>query len=206
MSTSTFWNERYAEPGLAYGDRPQVFLEEQAHLLPAGPVLCLAEGQGRNAVFLAGRGHDVLAVDQSAVGLNRARALAAARGVALRTQVADLADFDLGERAWSAVVSIFAHLPAAVRAPLHARVVRALRPGGVFLLVAYTPAQIALGTGGPRDPALLADPATLRAELAGLEWLVTCDETRELAEGEYHRGPSAVIQLVGVRTTDGQGA
>lgn len=206
MSTSSFWNERYAEPGLAYGDEPQVFLAEQAHLLPSGPVLCLAEGQGRNAVFLAGRGHDVLAVDQSAVGLNRARALAASRGVALRTQVADLADFDPGEGVWSAVVSVFAHLPAAVRAPLHARVVRALRPGGVFLLVAYTPAQIALGTGGPRDPALLADPDTLRAELTGLEWLVTREETRELAEGEYHRGPSAVIQLVGRRPAETQGA
>ena len=134
-SSVATWDERYAEPDFAYGDAPNDFLRAHGSTL-RGPVLCLAEGQGRNAVFLATLGLEVTAVDQSAVGLACAEQLAARNCVAIQTAVADLGGYDLGEERWGAIVSIFAHVPAAVRKALHGRIASALKPGGLFLLEA----------------------------------------------------------------------
>src|SRR5690606_8149969 len=128
-------------------------------------VLCLAEGEGRNAVFLAGRGHAVAAVDFSAEGLRKARQLASERNVDIETIEADLATFDLGTDAWSGIVSIWAHTPSVVRRRIHAAVPAALAPGGVFVLEAYRPEQLGYGTGGPSDPDMLPTLAGLREEL-----------------------------------------
>ena len=193
------WDERYSQPGFVYGTEPNEFLATVAGQIPDGPVLCLAEGQGRNAVFLAGLGHRVVAVDQSAAGLAKAQELAERRGVAIETVQADLAEFPIEPGAWSGIVSIFCHLPAAIRAPLHRAVVRGLRPGGAFILEAYTPAQIGRGTGGPQELDLLATLATLSAELAGLEFSHAVEADREVREGRYHTGRAAVVQLVGHR-------
>jgi SAM-dependent methyltransferase len=193
------WDERYNEPGYAYGTAPNDFLvAEVGRIAAGGTVLCLAEGEGRNAVWLAQRGFAVTAVDQSAVGLAKAAAFAAERGARLRTVVADLAAFGIEAGAWDAVVSIWAHVPPAIRVPLHARVAAGLKPGGVLLLEAYTPAQVAMGTGGPRDPNLCMTLAGLREELAGLE-VVGVEKEREVQEGKYHRGRSAVVQVAAVR-------
>lgn len=192
------WNERYADPFASYGAEPNDFLRQMAEQIPAGPVLCLAEGEGRNAVFLAGRGHAVTAVDQSPVGLKNAARLAAEKGVELTTVVADLAEFDLGEAQWAGIVSIWAHVPPAIRGPLHAACVRALRPGGVFVLEAYTPDQLEQpGLGGPRVAELLMTPDGLRAELAGLTF-ERCDAVmRDVQEGRFHAGQSATVQVLG---------
>lgn len=190
------WNERYATNEYAYGTEPNDFLVEQARLIPGGPVLCLAEGEGRNAVFLAGRGHAVTAVDGSATGLAKAQALATSRGVALTTHVADLADWRIEQGAWAGIVSIWCHLPPGLRRAVHVAVVQGLRPGGVFVLEAYTPAQLAFGTGGPREAQLLMTLGTLREELAGLEFVVAREVEREVHEGAFHNGRSAVVQLV----------
>ena len=193
-----FWDARYAEPDLAYGDAPNDFLASVADRIPRGRVLCLAEGQGRNAAFLAGLGLEVVAVDLSRVGLERARAFAADRGLEVETVVADLADYDLGLDAWDAVVSIFAHTSADVRRDLHRRVVAALRPGGAFVLEAYTPEQTTRDTGGPGpasvDITMTADG--LRAELAGLEAEILRETERPVLEGAYHSGDAAVVQML----------
>lgn len=189
------WDDRYAEPGWAYGDEPNDHVRACSSLVPPGPVLCLAEGQGRNAVFLARSGHAVTAVDLSEVGLTRARALAAARGVPLTTIQADLATFDFGAD-WAAIVAIFAHVPPAIRRRMHREVVRALRPGGIYLAEAYTPAQIAAGVGGPKDPALCWTADDLREELAGLAFVVLQEGTRVVDEGAYHRGPAHTVQVI----------
>ena len=191
------WNERYGEPGFFYGTEPNDFLVANAERLPPkGEVLCLAEGEGRNAVFLARRGFRVTGVDGSAVGLAKARALATERGVEIQTVVADLEAFELGVARWDAIVSIWCHTTAALRARLHRAVVAALRPGGVFLLESYTPKQLEYNTGGPRTADLMMTLAAVRDELAGLE-LVSAEETvREVHEGPHHDGPSAVLQMI----------
>lgn len=190
------WDERYGTTDYVYGTAPNGFLEAHAHLLPPGEVLCLAEGEGRNAVFLARHGHLVTAVDASPVGLAKARALAARHGVEIETVCADLADYPLGVDRWVGIVSIFAHLPPALRRRVHAQVPAALRPGGLFLLEAYTPEQVALGTGGPKSPELMMDAATLAEELAGLEFLQLEELRREVIEGRGHTGQGAVVQVV----------
>lgn len=194
------WDERYAEPGWAFGSEPNDFLGEHAGALPArGRVLTLAEGEGRNAVWLAQQGFEVTGVDLSAVGLEKAERLAAERGVRIITRVADLERFDPGEAAWDGIVSIFAHLPAEVRRALHARLARALRPGGVLLLEAYTPSQIERGTGGPSDAGKLMTLAGLRDELAGLTIVLGRELERDVIEGRYHTGRASVVQVVARR-------
>lgn len=191
------WDARYAEPGWAFGTEPNDFLRENAHrLAPASRVLCLAEGEGRNAVHLATLGHEVTGVDLSSVGLAKAESYARECGVRITTAIADLGTWDLGESAWDAIVSVFAHVPADVRGPLHARVVRALRAGGLLLLEAYTPAQLERGTGGPGDASKLMTLAALRAELTGLDFELAREIEREVIEGRYHSGRSAVVQVV----------
>jgi SAM-dependent methyltransferase len=191
------WDERYSQPEFAFGTEPNDFLTAVAAQIPDGPVLSLGEGEGRNAVYLAGLGHRVVAVDQSEVGLARARQLAADRGVAIETLQADLDGFAIQPGAWAGIVSIFCHLPSRVRVPLYAAIVRGLRPGGVLVLESYTPNQIGRGTGGPRDPDMLPTLANLTEELAGLEFIHARELDREVREGKYHTGLAAVVQVVG---------
>jgi SAM-dependent methyltransferase len=192
------WDERYAQPGYAYGTEPNDFLKATAErYLPArGELLCLAEGEGRNAVFLAGLGFRVTGVDASAVGLAKARKLAEQHGVEIETIVADLGAFDLGVERWDGIVSIWCHTPSALRARLHRAVVGALRPGGVLLLESYTPDQLSYKTGGPPNADLTMTLAAVRDELAGLELLQAEEKLREVHEGKYHDGLSAVLQVV----------
>jgi SAM-dependent methyltransferase len=165
-------------------------------MMPPGDVLCLAEGEGRNAVFLARRGHRVLAVDSSAVGLAKAAQLAEEHGVRIETLTADLADFVIEPGCWDAIVSIFCHVPPSIRRTLHRQVVAGLRPGGLFVLEAYTPAQLELRTGGPPTVELLMTLADLREELAGLEFLQAREIERDVVEGRLHTGRGAVVQIV----------
>jgi SAM-dependent methyltransferase len=190
------WNERYAVPEYVYGTQPNDFLAEQAHTLH-GPVLSLAEGEGRNAVYLAGLGLDVLGVDASAVGLAKAEALANDKHVAIRTLVADLGAFDPEPEAFGSVISIFAHLPSPIRRVLYPKVVRALKPGGLLVLEAYTPAQLAFGTGGPKDKDMLMSAPKILEEFAGLEMVFLREIERDVMEGTFHYGHSAVVQYVG---------
>jgi SAM-dependent methyltransferase len=191
------WDERFGAAELPYGTEPNDFVVEQAAGLAPGRVLCIAEGYGRNAIWLAAQGYAVTAIEQSGVAIARGRELAAARGVSVTFVQGDLAQAALGEGEWQGIVSIFAHLPPALRRDVHARVVRALAPGGRFILEAYSPAQLGHRTGGPRDVTLLMTREALVTELAGLDLLVAQEIEREVNEGVLHQGMAAVVQVVG---------
>lgn len=196
----SFWDERYGADGFYYGTEPNEFLRtHHAEIQRGGDVLCLGEGEGRNAVFLAQQGFRPVALDQSAVGLEKAQRLAVAKGVRIDTVVADLANYRIEPERWDGITSIWCHLPAALRASVHAQVAVGLRIGGVFLLEAYTPAQLRHGTGGPRTADLLPTLAELRKELAGLELVHAAELEREVHEGGGHTGLSAVVQIVARR-------
>jgi len=196
---ATFWDDRYAAEEYAYGLDPNAFVAEMAMYIPDGPVLCLAEGEGRNAVYIAKSGHRVTAVDQSAMGLNKALRLAEANGAVIETIHADLEAYQIMPGAWAGIVATFAHLPPPLRRRVHAAVVQGLKPGGVFILEAYTPAQLALGTGGPKVPELLMTLNSLREELSGLEFIVAREIERDVTEGSFHQGRGAVVQILARR-------
>ena len=193
------WDQRYNTAEYVYGTDPNDFLANVIAEIPKGRTLCIAEGEGRNAVFLAEHGHDVVAVDSSAVGLHKASQLAAERGVQITTVVADLAEFEIEPDSWDACVSIFAHVPPAIRRPLHRRIVEGLRSGGILVLEAYRPEQIELGTGGPPVPDLTMTLNALRDELDGLIFRYASELERDVVEGRYHSGKGAVVQVIAVK-------
>ena len=192
------WNERYTSDDFAYGTEPNSFLASNAKVL-IGPVLSLAEGEGRNAVFLASLGLDVLAVDGSEVGLAKAQALAATRRLAIQTEVADLTTYEPPENSFGSVVSISAHLPSLIRKRLHRLVERCLKPGGIMLLEAYTIAQLARNTGGPKDPDLLMACRELETEFPNCDLILSQEIEREVIEGKFHTGLASVVQFIARR-------
>ena len=193
----TFWDERYSVKGLVYGEGPNDFLASMAARLPAaGNALDIGAGEGRNALFLAKRGLDVLAVDQSEVGMQKARRLAQERGLKLRTLAVDLEQFNAKPDSFDMISSIFVHLPAALRAQVLRGVVTWLKPAGVFVLEAYAPDQISRDTGGPKDPLLLAPLHVILADLNGLEIEHQAALVRNVSEGPFHSGDASVVQVL----------
>ena len=189
------WDNRYQSEDYVFGTEPNTFLAEQYSAIPKGKVLCLADGEGRNSVFLAKLGYEVTAVDMSLVGINKAKLLADQNGVHISFVHANLQDFDIGEGCWHGIVSIFCHLPVPLREKLHTAVVQGLNMGGVFLLESYTPEQLKHGTGGPPDADLLMTSETLREELRGLDFEYLVELERDVREGAGHVGLSSVVQL-----------
>ena len=205
MTDATFWDERYAREGSLFGTEPNRFLHSQrARLRPGTRALALADGEGRNGVWLAEQGLDVVAVDSSSVALNKARALAQARGVAVTFECADLRTWSWPENAFDAVVAIFIQFAdSAERARLHAHIVRTLAPGGVLILQGYTPRQLEYRTGGPGDPDRLYTAEQLRREFAALEVLHAREHDSEIREGSAHCGMSALVEFVAVKRAAG---
>jgi len=197
----SMWDERYAEERFFYGTQPNDFLRTHAAAIrPGGRVLCLGEGEGRNAVFLAGLGLAVVALDQSEVGLHKALQLAAALGVSISTLQASLENYFIAPGDWDAIVSIWCHLPSSLRGKVHRQIGAGLKPGGLFLLEAYRPEQLKFGTGGPKDADMLATLAQLRGELSGLEFEYAAESDRDVQEGQGHAGRSAVVQVLARKT------
>lgn len=198
------WDQRYDHPRYYYGQEPNAFLATHLPALPPGTLLCLAEGEGRNAVHAAGLGHRVLAIDSSAVGRRKALELAARRGVSLDYRCADVLadDWTLDPwhgRPWDAIALCFAHLEPADAAVMHARVAAALRPAGVLLLNSFSKEQFGRSSGGPPRLEWLHDLAALRAQFPQLVWEHAVEREVELAEGIGHRGAAMVIEMIGRR-------
>ncbi|QDT93079.1 SAM-dependent methyltransferase [Gimesia algae] len=191
------WDEKYSAAHYVYGEEPNTFLQEHVDCLPKGKVLCLAEGEGRNAVFLARQGYQVTAVDASEVGLQKARRLAEKYQTSIETIHADLATFDLGEKQWDGIVSIFCHVPQKIRKRIHGKIAASLKSGGVFLLEAYTPRQLKHGTGGPPDIESMMSKALLLEEVSGLAFSHLEELEREIIEGSNHTGVGAIVQAIG---------
>jgi len=194
------WDDRYSEPGFAYGTAPNDFLVSVADRIPKGKILSLAEGEGRNAVYLASLGFEVTGVDGSEVGLRKAEELATARGVTIRTIHADLSEVEIAPKEWDGILACFCHLPVTLRAPLHQAVVRGLKLGGDFVLEGFSKEQLAYNTGGPHSIDLLMSLDDLKQELAGLDFLHAVQIEREVREGRGHTGLASVVQILGIKS------
>lgn len=195
------WNQRYGQDGFLFGTAPNAWLREVAHRLPAsGRVLCVADGEGRNSVWLAQQGHQVDAFDIAEVGVAKARRFAAEQGVEVNFSVADCDSFGWRAAAYDAVVAIFVQFAdPAQRARLFARMAESLRPGGVLVLQGYTPQQLEYKTGGPGVLSHLYTEALLREAFASLDIEVLRCYDEVLSEGSAHRGLSALVGMVARR-------
>lgn len=195
------WDERFDTEDYVYGTEPNAFLAASRDRLPeAGRVLAVADGEGRNGVWLAEQGFDVLSVDASPVGLAKAQKLARSRGVTLTFEQADLLAWDWPEASFDAVVAIFIQFVGPEgRRTIFEGIKRALKPGGTLLLAGYRVEQLGYGTGGPSAAENLYTEDLLRKELSPLriESLSSCD--REMREGHGHYGMSALIDVIAVK-------
>jgi SAM-dependent methyltransferase len=197
MSDSEAWDARYAGEGLQFGAAPNRFLESLLPLLrPGMRALCVGDGEGRNGVWLARQGLSVTSVDWSPVGLEKARAMAAASGVELELVQADVATWEWPEARFDLVAWIYVHLPPADRAAAAAGVRRALVPGGRLALECFTPAQEGRRSGGPKDPSLLWTRALVQKCFPDLEVEALLEGTVLLDEGPRHQGHAEVVRAL----------
>lgn len=192
------WNQRFSGDDYLFGTEPAAFVRRQAaRLAPGARVLAVADGEGRNSVFLAGLGHRVTAMDGSEVGVAKARRLAADRGVTVDFHVADIEGWDWRATPYDAVLAVFIQFaPPALRSVIFDGMKAALGPGGLILLHGYTPEQIAHGTGGPSAVENLYTPDLLAAAFADMEILHLAAYEADITEGTGHAGRSALIDLV----------
>jgi SAM-dependent methyltransferase len=195
---ASFWDSRYAEETYLFGTEPNAFLAREGwRLQPGRHALAVADGEGRNGVWMAERGLAVTSIDVSPRGTQKARALAEARGVKLDIRTIDVTAFDMGEAAFDAVVAIFIQFaPPGTREELFARMTRALKPGGLLYLQGYRPEQVDYGTGGPPYREHMYTMDLLQAQFGHLEWLHSASYDAPVHEGRGHDGMSALIELV----------
>jgi SAM-dependent methyltransferase len=192
------WNGRYAPDSYLFGTAPNAFLAAQKARLPKhGRALSIADGEGRNGVWLAEQGLEVVSMDFSPVAQAKARALAAQRGVTIATEQVDLANWDWPADAFDVIVVIFAQ--PLEKTALFAGIRRALKPGGLLLLEGYPPKQLEYGTGGPGEVERLYTRADLEAGFGSFSKVDVAEYDAEIYEGDGHGGMSALIDLVGVK-------
>ncbi len=194
------WNQRFAAEGYLFGEAPNRYLATRATALQPGHALCVADGEGRNGVWLAEHGWQVVSLDFSDVAQRKAADLAARRGVTLDLVQADVHDWDYPPQAFDLVADIFSQFSApGDRARKWAGMARVLRPGGHLILQGYMPEQLRHGTGGPKDPTHLYTEDLLRGAFPGFDILHLEAAEAVLDEGPGHSGPSAVIGMVARR-------
>jgi cyclopropane fatty-acyl-phospholipid synthase-like methyltransferase len=195
---SSIWNERYAGDDYHFGTEPNAFLVSQQNLLKPGmSCLAVADGEGRNGVWLAGHGLDVLSVDSSSVAQEKAAKLARERGVTVKFEQVDLAQWTWGENRFDMVAAIFIQFaPPDLREQMFAHIKRCLKPGGLLLLQGYTPRQLHYRTGGPSQAENLYTEALLRSAFDDMQILHLREHDDIISEGSGHSGMSALIDLV----------
>jgi len=197
ISEKQRWETRFRAPEYIFGKAPNAFLKAQAHRLRAGQTaLSVADGEGRNGVWLAEQGLDVLTIDYSPAALAKARALAQERGVRLRTEVTDVFAWRWPRDAFDVIAAIFIFAAPAERPAFFANLKGALKPGGLLLMQGYRPEQLSYRTGGPPDAERLYTRSILEAGFGDMAELDISEHDSAISEGSAHVGMSALIDLV----------
>jgi SAM-dependent methyltransferase len=192
------WNSRFAGDDYCFGTEPNEYLRQHAQVWPTGSrVLCVADGEGRNSVWLARHGYAVDAFDIAKLGMDKARKLAALAGVEVNYEVSDCDAWDWPEAAYDGVAAIFVQFANPdMRERLFASMDRALRPGGVLVLQGYTPEQLEYRTGGPPFLDHLYTASLLRDCFSTFEMIELREYEEDLTEGMHHHGRSALVGMV----------
>lgn len=193
-----FWNERYAQKEFAYGTQPNVFFKEQLDQLEAGNILLPAEGEGRNAVYAAAQGWDVVAFDISKSGEKKARQLSAAQQVAINYQVTGVLEFT-SQQQFDVIALSYAHFPANIRKQAHQHLLQFLKPNGVVIFEAFAKAQLGKPSGGPKNIEMLFSIEEIKDEFPQLDFKLLSEEHINLSQGTYHQGKADLIRFVGIK-------
>jgi SAM-dependent methyltransferase len=200
LETALKWDRSYGVSDYIFGTAPNVFLASQAvRFARGGRILVPGDGEGRNGVWLSGQGFDVVSVDASQVGVAKARALAASRGLQPDIQQCNLEVWTWPVGAFDGVASIFVHFVPQARRRLHRQMLEALKPGGVLILEAFTPkhvAQRAAGSRGGPPAEMLYTEAMLRDDFAGAAFELVEEADVTLDEGSRHKGRASVVRMV----------
>jgi len=199
MSELERWETRFSAPGYHFGTEPNAFLKSHAHLLrPGQKALAVADGEGRNGVWLAEQGLDVLSVDFSPTAQRKAKALAAERGVTIRTETADMVNWAWPEEQFDVIVAIFTQFaPPDGQARMFDGMKRALKPGGLLLIEGYGEKQLEYGTGGPKERVRLYTRQRLERTFKDFTKIEIKEYDSMRVEGDGHTGMAALVDLVG---------
>lgn len=193
-----FWNQRYAENEIVYGNEPNKFFKLFIDLHKPGTLLLPAEGEGRNAVYAASKGWQVDAFDFSEVAREKALDFARGERVTINYELKNIADFKAVKQ-YDAVALVYVHLPDSIRKTFHQEVYNSIKPGGFLMLEAFAKEQIQFESGGPRDENLLYDAPSICSDFPFLH-MMSCEQKEiMLDEGDFHKGKAAVLRMVGQR-------
>lgn len=196
-----FWDERYAEKEFAYGKDPNEFFRQELLKLPPGRLLLPGEGEGRNGVFAASIGWDVIAFDQSEEGRKKALSLAKQKGVNLKYQITSINDFENKPESFDCIALIFVHFPETERKIIHQKLLSFVRPGGKIIIEVFSKSQLGRSSGGPKLLEMLYSEPELREDFRKLNALQITELEGELNEGKYHQGKAMLIRLLGEKRT-----
>ncbi|TXK73612.1 bifunctional 2-polyprenyl-6-hydroxyphenol methylase/3-demethylubiquinol 3-O-methyltransferase UbiG [Mesonia sp. HuA40] len=191
-----FWNQRYGEQAFAYGKQPNVFFKQQLDILDSGSILFPAEGEGRNAVYAASQGWNVMAFDTSEKGKEKALQLAQEQKVAITYTITDVMQFH-SDTAFDVIALCYAHFPASIRKQAHKHLLQFLKPNGIVVFEAFAKAQLGNASGGPKNIEMLFSIDEVKEEFTNLDFSYLEEKTVTLKEGNYHQGTAEVIRFVG---------
>ncbi|NOX86783.1 MAG: class I SAM-dependent methyltransferase [Chlorobi bacterium] len=193
----TMWDERYASNSFIYGRKPNAFFKKQISRLMPGKILLPAEGEGRNAVFAARLGWEVVAFDNSTEARKKALKLASERGVNIDYRLISYDEFDYKTNDFDAIALIYAHVPGKIRQSLYRKMLEFLKPGGMVILEGFSKKQLRNNSGGPKDIDLLFSKEELKDDFLSLSEINMRETEITLNEGEFHKGNASVIRMTG---------
>ena len=190
------WDERFGVDEYVYGKEPNLFLKENFQKIPKGDVLCVADGEGRNGVWLAKNGYNVTSIDFSPKAIKKINRLADENRAHIKTICADLLNYDFGENKYDGIVSIFTHFKVGEMNKLHSQYLRALKSNGIFFMEIFAKEQLPLKTGGPKDISLLYDTKDIKNSFPDGEIDLLKKDIVYLHEGEIHDGKAVVVRAI----------
>ncbi len=194
-----FWNDRYSSEDFIYGKEPNKFFKSEIDKLVPGNLLLPCEGEGRNAVYAAKLNWIVDAFDQSEKAKEKSETLADENNVSINYTVADAIKIEPGENKYDMIALIFAHFPSSIRKQVHQKCVKALKPGGLLLLEAFTPRQLNYQSGGPKDIDMLYTTEVIKDDFSNISIKYLEELEVDLSEGKHHSGSGDVLRLLATK-------
>jgi SAM-dependent methyltransferase len=193
------WDQRYSEPGFAYGIEPNMFFAEALDTFPPGKILLPGEGEGRNAIYAAGKGWKVSAFDWSVVARDKALAWAESMDLQLEYRLASLEDFSSPGPIYDLIAIIYIHLLPDLRQKVHRQFIACIKPGGRIIMECFHKNQLRYGTGGPPIEELLYHEDDICSDFPDMDIELCEEKIMDVYEGKYHKGKSSVVRLIGVK-------